>query len=367
MRVIRPITDRDAWNAMVQRFPGADVRQSWEWAEIRGGQGRGWRPVRLAAFDGEQCVAAVAALARGIPGLGVVAYAARGPLMDPADERAWAVLPALVRAAGEACSAVFLRASPGLPDERFDLAARLRDAGFRRLPDFWTLWNTPRNVMRLPLEGTERDLLGRMARKRRQHISTAAKKGIAVEHATGLDALRRFYDLLTDHAARFRYPIRPWPYYQALHAAFAPRGDFALVNGRVNGELVAALLGIRFGATAYALSAPSSAVARGTAVGDVVHWEWMRWARAAGCAEVDFGSSGRRTPPAPTDPDGGIYRFKVEIGCRPFLAMAYHDFVFEPGRWRLARLLEQAIAARARFWLDRLPAGVRLRLAQRVA
>jgi len=47
------------------------------------------------------------------------------------------------------------------------------------LRDFWPLWNTPRNVMRMSVTGTERELLAGMAAKRRQHIvSSAAKKGV---------------------------------------------------------------------------------------------------------------------------------------------------------------------------------------------
>jgi lipid II:glycine glycyltransferase (peptidoglycan interpeptide bridge formation enzyme) len=361
---IRTVADRDAWNALVLDLPGADLRQSWSWGEIRARQG--WRVARLAAHRDGECVAALAAFWRRLPGLGVVAYAPRGPLLRDA-ERGWAALRPLLEAAARVTGAAFVRLSPGVPQERFDVAARRRGLGLTGLPDFWTLWNSPRNVMRLSLAGAERDVLARMARKRRQHVSTAARKGLEAIRSDDDAAMARFGAMVTAHAQRGRYPVRGAGYFEALRQAFAPAAAFALVEGRVEGEVCAALLGVRFGAVAYALSAPSSPRARGTAIGDLVHWEWIRWAHAAGCEAVDFGSSGTRVAPAPTDPAGGIYRFKVEIGCEPRLCLPYHDWVVDAGRHRIVRALEGAAARRARAWLDRLPASLRLRLAQRVA
>ncbi|MGH7389756.1 MAG: lipid II:glycine glycyltransferase FemX [Candidatus Rokuibacteriota bacterium] len=365
MLAIEPITDLEAWNAIAQRFPNCDLRQSHEWGEIR--RRHGWRPVRLAAFDSGHCVAAISALARRVPGLGTIAYAPRGPLADDDDERAWKALPALTDAVGQATGAVFLRVSPGLSDDRRETAGRLAAHGFVALPDFWSLWNSPRNVMRLSLDGSERELLSRMASKRRQHISTAARRGVTAERAGGPDALDAFHALLVEHGGRGGYPVRDRGYFDALHAAFAPRGALGLVVGRVNGRLAAALLGVRFGAAAYALYAPSSPAARGRPVGDVLHWEWLRWAKTSGCREIDFGSSGTQVPPRPTDGALGIYRFKVEIGCRLQLNLPFHDRVFDPLRYRVARALERHALGRARLWVGRLPARLREVVARRVA
>lgn len=366
MICIQGIDDGAAWNALALEFSTADVRQSYEWGELRRRQG--WRSVRLAAFLGDRCPVALAVQVRRVPGLGTLAYAPRGPLMEPGDEAAAAALPDLLRAIRRQTGAAFLRVSPGsLNGTGAALAARLEEAGFAPLPEWWTLWNTPRNVMRLTVAGSERELLAQMARKRRQHISTAPKKSMTADFGAGLEDLRRFYALLVDHATRHRYPARDWGSFEALHAAFAPAGALALIRGRVQGEVVAALLGIRFGPVAYSLYAPSTPAARGTAVGDVVHWEWLRWAQAAGCREVDFGSSGTAIPPRETDVSFGIYRFKVELGCRLDLCPAYHDYVFEPLRYRIVRAVERSPLSRARYWLARLPAGVRAAIVRRMA
>jgi lipid II:glycine glycyltransferase (peptidoglycan interpeptide bridge formation enzyme) len=360
---IRPIADADAWNAVALRFPNADLRQSHEWGEIR--QRHGWRPLRLVAFDAGEPVAAIAALCRRVPALGTIAYAPRGPLMDEDDKRAWAALPALAGALRDGARATFLRVSPAVPDERFDVRGRLRECGFAALPDFWSHWNSPRNVMRLSLEGSEREILGRMARKRRQHISTAGKHGLTAAVAPAGADLDAFYRLMVDHATRNGYPVRDRGHFEALRAAFEPAGAFARVDGLADGALVASLLGVRFGARAHSLYAPSSVQARGRPVGDVVHWEWLRWAKAAGCREVDFGSSGTHVPPRETDGALGIYRFKVEIGCVLTLWLPYHDLVFDPLRYRLVRAVELRALGCLRAWLGRLPARVRGVVARR--
>src|SRR5262249_40539753 len=192
-------------NAVVTSFPTADVRQSYEWGEIR--RRYGWTPLRVAAFDDGEGVAALAVLTRWLPGVGTIAYAPRGPALCPEDKRGWAALPALVDVVDHVTRAVFLRLSPSLSTEHWDLARNLAEAGFVELRDFWSMWNTPRNVMRLAVTGSEPALLAAMARKRRQHISTAAKKGVTSEIVTGRAALREIYGMLAVHAARDGYPI----------------------------------------------------------------------------------------------------------------------------------------------------------------
>jgi peptidoglycan pentaglycine glycine transferase (the first glycine) len=361
---VRLIDDRETWNALALGFPNAHLRQSYEWGEIRRQQG--WQPLRLAAFGGLECRAAMTALVHRLPALGPLVYAPRGPLLEPGDDDAWAALPELVGALRRATGGTFLRVSPGVAD-RPDVGDRLKAAGFVALPDFWSLWNTPRNIMRLDLRGSEREVLGRMASKRRQHISTGAKKGITLTFSTRLEDLRTFHGMLVEHGARHEYPVRDWGHFAALHEVFTSDGALGMAFGYVGREVASALLGVRFGQVAYPLYAPTTPAARGAPVGDLVHWAWLRWAREAGCQEVDFGSSGTHVPPRETDVNLGIYRFKIGLGCRLELCPPYYDFVLEPLRYRLARALERSPLSRARFWLARLPAGLRAVVARRAA
>ena len=210
---VRAVERRDEWNALVREFSGCDARHAWEWGELRAQQG--WSPLRLAAFAGGECVAAAAVLLRRVPGLGTVAYAPRGPLLDPTRVDAWDAAAALADATRVRTSALVVRTSPPVLVEDAVSWTPLEARGFRRQPDLWSLWNTPRNVMRLDLIGEERDLLARMAKKRRQHIATAGKKGVSADVVRGLAPIYRFKAEL---GAKFRLYAG---YYDRVYAPVA--------------------------------------------------------------------------------------------------------------------------------------------------
>ena len=338
---------RDEWNSLVLAMPRPDFRQSWQWGAVR--VSRGWDVLRVAVLDGGACVAAAQVLARRVPGLGVLLYAPRGPLVVDGGA-GWEALPLLLKQIQAETDGLFLRISPGAVVEDGEAVAPLRARGFVPLPDLWSLWNTPRNVMRLDLDGSEREMLGRMARKRRQHVSTGARKGVTIELAANLATLRTFHELHAAHGRRQGYAVPPWPALEALHREFGADDGLAIVSGRVNGELAGMLVGLRFGPVAHTLYAANTPAAHHAPVGDLLHWELIRWARAGGCRVLDLGSSCTDLPPTETHPNYGIYRFKCELGARLALCAAYHDHVFAALRYRLARRLE----------LHALPVGLRL-------
>jgi lipid II:glycine glycyltransferase (peptidoglycan interpeptide bridge formation enzyme) len=343
---------REEWNALVLALPHADFRQSWEWGAAR--VGHGWAVVRAAVVAGDRGLAAAQVLVRRVPGIGRVLYAPRGPLLTDDADGAAALRPLVAWLHG-AVGGIFLRASPGIAD---DVPARLEGGGFVGLPDLWSVWNTPRNVMRLDLGGSERDLLSRMARKRRQHVSTGHRKGIVTEIGSDLATLRVFHALQIEHGRLHGYPVPPWPALEGLYREFRAGDGLAIVTGRVRDELAGMLVGIRFGSGAHTLYLATTAAAHGTPVGDLLHWELMRWAREGGCAVLDLGSSCTDVPPTETHPGYGIYRFKSELGARLVLSGPYHDHVFAPLRYRAARLLETRAHLVNRRLLGRLNLGV---------
>jgi lipid II:glycine glycyltransferase (peptidoglycan interpeptide bridge formation enzyme) len=237
---------------------------------------------------------------------------------------------------GTETRAVLLRLSPGAGAEHQPFARGLRACGLRPLEGAWTDWNLPRRVMRLPLAGDEGHLLRRMAKRRRRRLLT--NRDVHTEVSTGLDGVRAFYALLVTHARMRGYPIRPWSYFAALHQHFAPAGRVVVVLGRVRDEVVSAQIGLRFGPMALAINAPETLAARGVAASEVVQWEWIRWAKAAGCETIDFG-------PSATE---GIARFKIEMGCDPVLCVPYFDCPYAPLRYQLVRFAEDTAFPRLR-------------------
>jgi peptidoglycan pentaglycine glycine transferase (the first glycine) len=349
------VTGREQWNAIVLGMPHPDFRQSWQWGAARAS--RGWRVLRVAIRAGGEYAAVAQVFGRRVPGLGTLLYAPRGPLVA-VGKAGWNALPALVRSIRTETRGIFLRISPGVAAEDVAALAPLQAGGFLPVPDLWSLWNTPRNLMRLDLTGSERDLLRRMSRKRRQHVSTGGGKGVTTEVATSLAALRTFHELHASHGRRQGYPVPPWSALETLHREFAVDGGLAVVSGRVNGELAGMLVGVRFGPVAHTLYAASTRAGRGAPVGDLLHWELMRWARAGGCRELDLGSSCTDVPPTESHPNYGIFRFKHELGGRLTLSAGYHDCVFAGLRYRLLRRLERRALRVGYHALGRLPRAI---------
>ena len=347
----RVVRRREEWNALVLGMPYPDFRQCWQWGAVR--VSRGWDVLRVAVTRGDACAAAAQVLVRRVPGLGALLYAPRGPLVGEG-EAGWEALPRLLRQLRAETGGVFLRVSPGRAVEDAAAVAPLRALGFVALPDLWSLWNTPRNVMRLDLTGSEREVLARMAGKRRQHVSTGGRKGVTTERAMSLGALETFHRLHGVHGRREGYPVPPWPALEALYREFSAGDGLTVVSGHVRGELAGMLVGVRFGPVAHTLYAASTPAARHTPVGDLLHWELIRWARDGGSRELDLGSSCTGVPPTEAHPNYGIYRFKHELGARLTLCAAYHDHVFTPLRYRVARRLELHALPLGRRLLERL-------------
>ena len=348
------IERRDEWNALVLALPHPDFRQSWEWGAFRASDG--WGVTRAAVIRGDRALAAAQVFVRRVPGLGRILYTPRGPLVTD-DAEGVSALDSLVGVIRHEVGGLFLRASPGSSAEEPAASAPLRAAGFVTLPDLWSVWNTPRNVMLLDLTGSERDLLGRMARKRRQHMNTGGRKGITTALATGMEALHTFHALHLEHGRRHNYPVPGVPTLDTLHREFGRAGGLAVITGHVRGELAGMLVGVRFGPIAHSLYLATTEAAHHTPVGDLMHWELIRWARDGGCCELDLGSSCTDVPPTETHPHYGIYRFKSELGARLTLCAGYHDRVFAPLRYRIARLLEVRAHHVNRRLLGRLRLG----------
>jgi peptidoglycan pentaglycine glycine transferase (the first glycine) len=347
------IEERGEWNALLRDAPEAHLFQTYEWGEVR--RHLGWSPRRLAVWRDGRPELALSVLARHVPCIGVVMEAPEGPILR-SEAEAPTALGALVNFLGGSRAPVFLRLSLS----RGGLEPALVGQGFIPLADLWTTWNAPRLRMQLALDGPDDELLGRMTKARRRRIAGAKRAGVTTSVVQDETALGPFYELLVAHAGTRGYPVGTRGYFEALVREFARDRALVVVLGRVRGELVSAQLGVRAGRMAYALYAPNTPAARGTGVNEAVAWEWMRWARGAGCRAADFGASGTKLPPTPADFNYGLYRFKAELGCRMVVAPPYYDGVFKRGRYRLFRLLERRALPRVRramVWVQRRTLG----------
>jgi len=329
------------WNGLVVGRPNYDLAQGWEWGEVL--RNEGWTPHRYAMLAGAECVAAVSVVRRRLPGLPYsVLYASRGPLLDWNDERAWRGLLPAIRQLADRHQAIFLRLSPGVSHDDVGVRDALARHGFRPLQEEWTTWNAPRVVLTLSLEGDEDALHRRLRKGTRRDLAAAQRRGAQVRVAGDRADLLAFHRLTVAAGREKGYPVRRLARLDALWHAYVARGDGVLLLTEHEGTVIGGVLGLRFGRRAYLQRAAISRSGEGQRVhqGPLLYWEFIRWAKAAGCEVIDWGGSGTRFPPSETDQGYGVYQFKTGFGSVLEYRMSYHDLVFRPALYHLARAAE---------------------------
>jgi len=337
--------DAAAWDAQVAAHRG-HILQSWAWGELK--SSFGWRAQRLAA--GAACAQL---LYRRLPGgLGSIAYAPKGPLLDLQDEPSWQALLAAIRPLARRQGAICLKVEPDLEDDPL-LAGRLSRLGFRPSPQPIQ----PRRTIVVDLQPEPDQILQRMKQKTRYNIRLAARKGVTVRPG-GEGDLPAFYRMMEATAARDGFAIHSPAYYERAHRLFIPPGSGCLLLAEREGQLLGGVVVFAFGDTACYMYGASSDEGREWMPNYLLQWEGMRWARERGCRRYDlWGVPDEEEAVLEaqfTDRhDGlwGVYRFKRGFGGRLVRTSGAWDLVYAPLRYRLylaALALRAAVARRSR-------------------
>ena len=342
------IVDPDHWNGLLFGRGDYELAQGWEWGEVQ--REAGFTPHRYAVLDGSACIAAVSVACRQLPGLPYsILYASRGPLLDWKNARAWHGVLAAIRRLAERHRAIFFRVSPAVAHDDVDVRPALARHGFRPIKDDWTTWNAPRIVLTLRLDGSEEALVARFRKGIRRDLAAAQRRGARVRVAQDRADLLAFHRLMVAVGREKGYPVRPLARLEALWHAYVARGNGVLLLTEHEGALLGGVLGLRFGRRACLHRATILRAGEGQRLhqGPLVYWEFIRWAQAAGCDVIDLGGSGTSFPPSENDDGHGLYQFKSGFGAELQYWVPYHDLVFRPRFYRLARAAETWILPHA--------------------
>jgi lipid II:glycine glycyltransferase (peptidoglycan interpeptide bridge formation enzyme) len=346
-QLVRSVHEAEEWNGLVQSFPAYDLRQGFEWGELR--RTLGWRPFRFAAGTHGRPGAACSILCRSIPGVGAVLYAPRGPLFDPADPGALAALVARIRQLARQTRAIVLRISPGLNTADTEAGRCLASCGFVPIADEFTGWNSLLHTQLVHLEASEEELWRHVRRRFREYVAAAGRKGLVIESSHGEAEVAAFHRLMANAARLKRFPIRDLDYYRSLVQHYRKTGHLIMLVARAEGAVVGGLLGARLGERAFMLH--TSVRGDGTSsaqhhVAPAIYWEFIRQAKAAGCVAADFGGAGVHLTPREGDKGYGLYRFKAGFGCRLETFLPLHDLVCRPALYRAFRAFEGPLVSR---------------------
>lgn len=293
LRVVE-VRDRALWNAAVLAAPRADLLQSWEWGAFKAQSGN-WRPLRLAALDGDVPVAGAQVLCRPVLGAHFL-YAPRGPWWSD-----WRGVEALVRRLRrkEALRAPILRSDP--PMASSDPLVKL---GFRPAPRQFQ----PRATIVVDLDRSPEEILAGFGSQVRYNVRLAERKGVEIEEG-GLPEVESFWTLYAATAGRKGFEWRAQSYFTQLVEQFGASARVFLA--RRGGEALAGAIVVAFGSSAYYLYGASGGD-RSVKPAELVQYRAMLWARRQGATRYDMW--GIPAHPTEDNPLYGVYRFKSGFG-----------------------------------------------------
>lgn len=305
-----------AWQQALAGLPGAHALQSWVWGDFKSRWG--WSAQRLALTVAENSwepLAAAQVLKRNVPRLPYsILYVPKGPVLNyddaPLRRKILAELEKLARRE----KAIFIKIDPevvrywGVEQERksprgAQFIAELQQRGWR----FSAEQIQFRNTVELDLTRPENDLLAAMKSKTRYNIRLASRKGIVVRRGT-LEDLPAIASIYQETAQRDGFTIRPLDYYLDAWSSLLAEGMALPLLAEFEGDLVAAVILIRYGDRVVYMYGASTARQRKRMPNHLLQWEAIRWAKAEGCKTYDFWGAPDQF--VESDPLWGVWRFK---------------------------------------------------------
>lgn len=323
------ILNHTTWDQFVAQHASGHLLQTWAWGDLK--EQFGWRVIRLGSVRSDQLLAGAQILFRPIPPAFSLAYIPKGPLLDwtdPAQTNAFLIgLYQLCRSK----RSVFLKIEPNALDSA-ELRNLIGQHGFRLSP--FTV-QPPRTIL-VDITPCEDDILAGMKQKTRYNIRLAARKGVTIRLGTS-DDLPAFYRLMQVTGERDQFGIHSLDYFRSMLALFNPN-QAALLLAEADGEVVAGLIVLALGTTAYYLFGASSNAQREKMPTYLLQWEAMRWAKVHGYRyydlwgipdadeadlEAEFLARSRATSGL-----WGVYRFKRGFGGQVVRTLGAFDFVY---------------------------------------
>lgn len=205
----------------------------------------------------------------------------------------------------------------------------------------------PEEILVVPIDRPEEELLAAMKSKTRYNIRLAEKKGVRVFVSRKPEHIEAFCDLVEETAKRDGITPHPRAYYQNMFRRI-PEDMMKLYVAEYEGKIIAANTVMIFGRYATYLHGASGNAHRECMAPHVLQWCQICDARKSGCDFYDFGGVNTRDM---QHGFGGITRFKQ--GFAPTVATTIfpgsYDIVVRRGRYRMYRILQMLQGLQKRF------------------
>ena len=331
-----PIIDagnRELWDAFVTSHPEANFLQSWDFYEFHASRGN--KIVRKIAVDSDGNILAAYAGVMEEAKRGRYLAIAGGPILD------WTQKPLVdavfndIKAEGKRLKCVFVRLRPQL--ELSDQSLRLMNAhGFKKAPMYLSV----EYAGILNLEKSEEEILKDASQGFRRKLRKAEKNDLTVETSQDLEIMSAFCDLEQKHAARQGYVPFTKSFLTKQFEAFAKNNEVVMYIGKKDGEILAMNFMIFYGNEASYHYGVSSDLGTKYSVAPLLHLKAMEEARRRGIKRYNlWGIVGTEET---SHRFYGVSEFKRSFGCEELKYTPAHDFVLNPVKYQLTKLVETA-------------------------
>jgi lipid II:glycine glycyltransferase (peptidoglycan interpeptide bridge formation enzyme) len=146
----------------------------------------------------------------------------------------------------------------------------------------------PKEILVMPINGTEEDILSEMKSKTRYNIRLAQKKGVKIFTSHEQKHIDAFCDLVEITAKRDGITPHSREYYQKMLQVI-PDDMLELYLAEYDGKIIAANLVVFFGEYATYLHGASGNDCREVMAPYLLQWQQMQDAKKNGCRYYDFG------------------------------------------------------------------------------
>ncbi len=339
------------WDRFMEGHPSGHIMQSRAWARVQ--EASGWKPLFLSFADGGGIRAAALILRRRIPGIGLsLLYAPRGPVLDWDHPALAGEVAAALRELGRQERGILLQADPAIPADHHAPHRALVGMGFQR-EDKQGLFRIgqPVRAMRIPLDryGGPEGLFASLHHKTRYNIRLATRKGVEVSSRTDEEALHAFYRLLSNAGRAKGFPVRGFAYHEALWRHCIQNGYGEYLFATFGGEVLGALLVLRFGPLAWYMYGAATGRHRNLMASYLLQWTALCRAWDKGCRCYDMRAV-YSSNPNPADEEYGVYDFKRKFNAELVTFLGEYDLVLKPWAYAAWRWFERA-AQRPAGWL----------------
>lgn len=334
---VKPIENKDAWEAFIKSHPEANFLHSWHWGEFH--KRLGHQVERRGFYDGKELVGVLQAIVeparRGrhlvVPG---------GPILDWQNENlvnAWA---AELKSIAKANRCVFARVRPQLL-KNDDNQRLFKNLGFKLSP----MHVTADLTSQLDLTRSDDELKKAMRKGARYELNKAQKLGIKVSATDKDEYLDEFYSLQLETARRQGFVPFSKKFLVEQFKTFAEADSVLMYRATFNGKLLAMAFIIFYGPEAAYHYGASTDLARQYPGAYAIQWEAIAEARRRGCARYNFwgvtehGQIKHRFY--------GVSVFKRGFGGEDVYYLPAHDLVINKRRYLLTYSFE-ALRRKAR-------------------